>query len=341
MAALLHDVGHGPFSHVFENVMKKIHGDYNHAEIAGLIINNTGLGDLLGKFREEVVSLLVCPEKHGKLGYLISSELDADRLDYLLRDSYYVGVEYGRFDLERIIHTLHVIKDPRGAEELVVKWKGREAVTGYRLARCYMHLQVYQHHTRLITNAMLIRCLEKAIVEEEIPELAPFREAVNSKVFIDSLLAFTDEKILNLVVTKAKGQSAELGRMISERALLKNASSRSVDEIKSYKAKRELQTEESLERVRAYICTKTKVPKEWVFMHLSEIANPLYRDPDYLDEGKRPILILEQDGKTPALQDSSPLVGGEKKSWIKIFVFCREKDKEQVKKAAEDYINSL
>lgn len=239
MAALLHDVGHGPFSHVFENVMKKIHGDYNHAEIAGLIINNTGLGDLLGKFREEVVSLLVYPEKHGKLGYLISSELDADRLDYLLRDSYYVGVEYGRFDLERIIHTLHVIKDPGGAEELVVKWKGREAVTGYRLARCYMHLQVYQHHTRLITNAMLIRCLEKAIVEEEIPELAPFREAVNSKVFIDSLLAFTDEKILNLVVTKAKGQSAELGRMISERALLKNASSRSVDEIKSYRAKRE------------------------------------------------------------------------------------------------------
>ena len=100
MAGLLHDTGHGPFSHVSEAVF-----DVPHEELTGFIVKESSLADKLSeKFdTQEIVDII---NGKGRLGPIISGELDMDRMDYLIRDSHYTGVAYGVIDTERIISNL-------------------------------------------------------------------------------------------------------------------------------------------------------------------------------------------------------------------------------------------
>jgi len=155
VCALLHDAGHGPFSHVSERVL-----DTSHEKLTSRLIKESALGDILSeKYNIREVIKIIGGE--GPLGQVISGELDVDRMDYLLRDSYYTGVAYGIIDVERLINNMHLEE-----EHLTLKRKGVQAAEAMLLARYFMYPSVYQHHTTRIVNAMFRRCLRRLLETE-------------------------------------------------------------------------------------------------------------------------------------------------------------------------------
>jgi uncharacterized protein len=139
-AALLHDVGHGPFSHSFEKVFQLDHEQYTLQMIIGNTEINTILKKVAPTFPEQVAAIIGKTSHNDLAISMISSQIDADRMDYLLRDAYYTGVSYGKFDLERLLRVMRPNK-----LGIVLKNSGMHAVEHYIMSRYQMYWQVYFH----------------------------------------------------------------------------------------------------------------------------------------------------------------------------------------------------
>ncbi|GAA0357741.1 HD domain-containing protein [Bacillus horti] len=156
-AALLHDVGHGPFSHSFEKVFHTDHEEWTQE----ILLGDTTINKILRKVGEDFplkVSEVIDKTSDNKLVVsLISSQIDADRMDYLLRDAYFTGVNYGNFDMERI---LRVIRPHE--EYAVIKYSGMHAVEDYIMSRYQMYWQVYFHPVTRSSEVILRKIFQRA-----------------------------------------------------------------------------------------------------------------------------------------------------------------------------------
>ncbi len=151
-AILLHDIGHGPFSHAMEHSIVE---GVNHEHISLLLMEK-----LNERFNGNLTTAIkIFKKEHSKkfLNQLVSSQLDIDRLDYLKRDSFYTGVAEGNINAERLLTMLNVVDG-----ELVVEEKGIYSVEKFLMARRFMYWQVYLHKTSLAAEQLLIRIFVRA-----------------------------------------------------------------------------------------------------------------------------------------------------------------------------------
>ena len=160
-AALLHDVGHGPFSHAMEKVL-----GVHHEQVTMLAVTSpeTTLHQILKSYSSEmplrVASIVEGTFTPSALAQLVSSQLDVDRMDYLLRDSLMTGAKYGLYDLEWIINALQIDEE---ADRIYVTARGVHAVEEYLQARYYMFRQVYFHRTLRSAEAVLRSALRRSL----------------------------------------------------------------------------------------------------------------------------------------------------------------------------------
>lgn len=294
LAGLLHDVGHGPFSHAFEHVTNHSHEDYTAKIILGETELNQVLTEVSPRLPEDIVSIIEHNHPNDILNQIISGQLDADRMDYLLRDSYFSATSYGQFDLERILRTMRVRKIDENKKALVVKYTGIHSVEDYIMARYQMYWQVYYHPVARSYEAVFIQLFNrlKDIFKDnkeyfsDMKVLIPFLE--KNVVSVEEYFKLDENSLLyccSLIQDKDDEIAADLARRLQNRRLF---------EYVDY-------SEENLAQIKNML--KEQNLNEKYYLRVENVEASVYSP----YKGRK-ILIEQLDGKIVALEKASTIV---------------------------------
>jgi len=227
MAALLHDIGHGPLSHTSEELLERYLGKSHEKATEGIICGSV-IAEVLedkGISPDDIVEIL---SGRNHLHKLISSDFDVDRMDYLVRDAHHTGVAYGIIDLDRLINTLEIMED-----EIVITERGLRAVEALLVARFLMIPTVYLHHTSRIVDSMFLHATERAIEEG---------------IFDYHSLVEMDDYDIHNVLRSSPGYVGEIGQRFDRRRLFKKAQMLTWDELDRSSKERFLALRQEIKR---------------------------------------------------------------------------------------------
>ncbi len=286
LAALLHDIGHPPFSHTLE-----IRG-YNHEEVTAEKINKMNFENYSPW---EINNVL---QSYGVEGKLLSGDIDADRIDYLMRDSYHTGVAYGSIDYNRLIRGLEIYQENNNKDsketgtynKVVISEKSTIAVESLLLARYQMYSSVYMHNTSRIAETML----KKATIY-----------GIDNKLLkVNDLKNMDDIDLISTLRSDNKGESGKLIKMINNRDLFKSMINLKYDELTNVdKWKLINLSEEELEKLEYELEDKFGIK---IFIDIPPIPK--------INEHNVKVLV---NGKINRLDELSPLAKSLKLSYIK------------------------
>ncbi|EMB77566.1 hypothetical protein SMU50_07636 [Streptococcus mutans 5SM3] len=298
-AALLHDIGHGAYSHTFERLF-----DTNHETITQQIILspeteiNTILRRVSPDFPDKVASVINHTYSNKQVEQLISSQIDVDRMDYLLRDSYFTGASYGEFDLTRVLRVIRPIENG-----IAFSRDGMHAVEDYIISRYQMYMQVYFHPASRAMEVLLQNLLKRAKYlypkEKEFftvtsPHLIPFFE---NRVTLEDYLSL-DDGVMNTYfqtwMQSADKILSDLARRFINRKVFKSIT---FDE-------KDLS---NLEKLREIVKDLGFDPTYYTALHLNfDLPYDVYK-PD-VQNPRTQIEMLQEDGSIAELSTLSPLV---------------------------------
>lgn len=337
IAALLHDVGQGPFSHVWDEPMRWINGeDYRHEDVTRLIIEfDTEIGRALGNLRSKVLEVFT---EDTLSSDVISGNLDVDKMDYLRRDSFHTGVAYGLFDLERIIRTLCRVSEV-GRDYLAVLEKGKDALESYRLARHAMHMQVYGHHARIIADDMFTKAIKFALREGCLTE-EDLRISDDPTAFISRFLKLDDFSIQHKILETSTGVAKDLIQDIRNRKLLKRAFKVPLTKecVNNALLRKKLarMNGDDLENAEQEIATEIGIDSAYVVVHLQSIEIKLYESFEQtLRKKDKDIFVVGKGGEISLLEEESP-ISASHDPVRRLYVFCPEKYTKKAREIAED-----
>jgi HD superfamily phosphohydrolase len=183
IAVLLHDIGHGPYSHALENILIE---DVSHEQISLLIMEKLNR-ELKGKLK---MAIDIFTNNYSKkfLHQLVSGQLDVDRMDYLIRDSFFTGVTEGVIGYDRIIKMLTVYNG-----ELMIEEKGIYSIEKFLVSRRFMYWQVYLHKTVLCAEKMLAKIIERARQVKAVSPSKVFNIFLNKEYESENIAEFLDD----------------------------------------------------------------------------------------------------------------------------------------------------
>ena len=296
-SALLHDVGHGPFSHVSEGVLS-----VPHEELSKYVITKTSMRDLLEeKFDVNEIANII--NGKGYLGPIVSGELDVDRMDYLLRDSHNTGVSYGKIDYERLISNLTL------DDGLILDIKGVQAAEGALVSRYFMYPSVYQHHTTRIVNTMFRRALKKIIDEGVINE--------------NEIYKYDDSDIIATFRHCENEYANDIMHRLDNRIIPKRVKTIRLDNFKFPEKMYKIKVEE-LRKAEEEISEDYEIDKDYVFINIAEYPR--------FDEMKTQVSV---DGKLYPLTEISNIIAALSKARFNIpdiSVYVPEDEKSKFEK---------
>ncbi|MBZ2133326.1 HD domain-containing protein [Streptococcus gordonii] len=299
VTALLHDVGHGAYSHSFERLF-----DTDHEEITRQIITspeteiNRVLTQVSPDFPEKVASVINHTYPNKQVVQLISSQIDVDRMDYLLRDSFYTGASYGQFDLTRILRVIRPVENG-----IAFQRNGMHAVEDYVVSRYQMYMQVYFHPASRAMEVLLQNLLKRAkfLYEDQkdffkltSPNLLPFFE---KRFSLQDYLAL-DDGVMNTYFQSW---------MTSPDTILSDLAQRYVNRkvFKSMIFSEE--NEKHLDILRQLVKQVGFEPDYYTAIHRNfDLPYDFYR-PD-VEKPRTQIEIIQKDGSLAELSSLSPIV---------------------------------
>ena len=342
LAALLHDVGHGPFSHVSEYALE-LYADRStlkpeqkkekiHELVTSIMIrSDAAVRDILGSETcGQICKLLGDGYGEPVLHSIVSGPLDADKQDYLLRDSLFCGVQYGVFDLHQLHRSLTAY-GKTNERQLMIKPDGVHAVEQYALAKYYLTTNVYRHKVRLISDQMIVRAIVLGCEKDRIKDLKQLYAFDNTETFCKRYAEWDDTRFFSRFATEAKESSkcAQMLRRLLDRNLLKRVFSgrpldfeagirdRLLPLVRRENKRERTQVEAALAEVIAK-AVNHKIDPNFVIYHAFDVKS--VKEMSRNDDSG--ILVAKQSGPVEFLQESTlfrSISEGFKEEYVEVY----------------------
>ena len=323
LAGLLHDIGHGPFSHLFEEIIQK--KKISHEDFGKEIIQKSIIGDILTKNGFDKIFITKIAFGESKFQYLneiVSGALSADMMDYLLRDGYFTGAEHAKIDHKRLTQSLDIHK-----KKLALEKSALYSFESMMHSRYQMFKAVYFHKTVRAAEVMLLEALRLSDDEFGFTNF-------NIKDFVD----LTDENVLSLLLS-SKSSKLKKARQFAEdyqnRNLLKCVFERIL-------TSKNLLEQINTGEIRSELSKKTKIDEDEIFVDSS--VTPSIPLAPSKKESKKIILITNENGKSYAQELSIseiPVVSAISGFMNILRVYTSQKNRKKVEIAAKSILNDL
>jgi HD superfamily phosphohydrolase len=330
IAALLHDVGHGPFSHIFEHMLVKFLGK-THEDITTWVIQKSELKDIIcdiGFNPDDIGKLAVGSLNEPKKAFMdqvISSAIDVDKLDFIVRDTYHTGAEYGYVDVFRLIHMLDVLD-----KNLAVDIGALSALESFVLARITSFKSIYFHRVSRAAQMMIVIAMENA--KDELG-LLDFKSP-------EEYLALDDYSMWTML--KQCQESTKIIERLERRKLLKCAYDQTFY-VKDKAISRIFGVEDVRNQIRNKIALEAGIKEQSIVIDVPTLPSVPYRHSVLLEPMEIPVFYKKRDGtKVPQRLSDISGIFEVLKGFINILrVYSDEKHREKVSLAAEKLLGGI